>query len=67
MRSPSNRAFRTPLVPFFIVFMQIEAIADEACDVYLDFINDERRVPGPVNEECGWTRTTSTTGTETGV
>ena len=35
--------------------MQIEAISDEACDVYLDFVNDDRRVPGAVNEECGLT------------
>ena len=43
------------LIPLCILLMQIEATASEACDVHVEFLNRERRVPGPVNVECGIT------------
>lgn len=33
----------------------VGAQEEEGCGIYVTFYNTTRRVPGPVNGECGWT------------
>ena len=46
------RKIKILMVPFCILLMQVEAVADEACDISFRFDNRERRVDGEVNVEC---------------
>ncbi len=46
------RKIKILMVPLCILLMQVDAVADEACDITFEFTNRERRVPGPVNVEC---------------
>lgn len=46
------RKIKILMVPICILLMQMEAVADEACDITFEFDNRDRRVPGPVNVEC---------------
>lgn len=52
-----KRSVRLPvlLVVALTLVVPVESLASEACEVYVQFRNHYRRVPGPVNAECGFT------------